>query len=388
LTGDAPSQSMLQLTEGDRFSGVLYPYVYFPQALGFLIARAMALSPEWLFLLGRIFNLILYAVAVWASIKITPIGKGVLAVVALFPLSIHIAASLSYDVLSFSLAFLAVAQYLRLAKSDKPARLYELLLLLATVCLLAPPKAIFFPFFLLVFFLPKHCFSSLRNSVLFRAGVVVVFFAVFAVFFYSYLHRGDGGAPVITYGDGPFYSLSDITDTPRFFLAMVYHTLQMFFLFYLGSMIGSDLGWLEVGMPKIIWIVFLAISILAAFRAPAREERLPDGAPESALTRGPVYRQTLSRYDRIMFILMFIIAAAASLAIMFISWTPVGSYYILGIQGRYFTPVFPALLLGVLWFRLPARKWITDKRLVLACCILLIPVLLQSFVHIATRGLT
>ncbi|MDR1815932.1 MAG: DUF2142 domain-containing protein [Clostridiales Family XIII bacterium] len=367
LTGPRPTGGLLSSYEGDRFAGVPYPYVYYPQTLGFLIARGFSLSPEWLVLLGRLFNLLCFAAAVWAAIRIAPFGGGVFALVALYPLCLQQAPSLSYDTVTIALGFLALAQYLRLTRLEGPARPVELILFLATVFLLGPPKVVFLPFFLLVFLLPRTCFVTKHQEIVFKIAVVLVFFAALALVGWNYLHRGDGGVPVITYGDGPFYTFADITETPRFFAAMCWHTIKQFWEFYLNSMIGAELGHLEVSVNKVIIEAFLALSILAGFRTDTEK--------------------SLSRKERILFALLFLIAAFGTLLIMFVSWTPVGSGVILGIQGRYFLPVWPSVLLAVTGWKLPLRRHLTDKRLVLAATVLLVPVLYTAFTHIATRGL-
>jgi len=200
----------------------------------------------------------------------------------------------------------------------------------------------------------------------FKIAVILVFFAALALVGWNYLHRGDGGVPVITYGDGPFYTFADITETPRFFAAMCWHTIKQFWEFYLNSMIGAELGHLEVSVNKVIIEAFLALSILAGFRTDTEK--------------------SLSRKERILFALLFLIAAFGTLLIMFVSWTPVGSGVILGIQGRYFTPVAPMLLLcAARWGPLVRPAWLGDKQLLLINCALQPIILVTAFATIDGR---
>ena len=361
-----PQGAQAQITEAPRITGVPYPYIYAPQAAGIVLARVLHTNPEWLYLLGRIFNLIAYALAIWASIKLTPIGKGIFAITAMFPMMMQLSASLSSDIASIALAYLALAQYLRIAYQPGPTKLRDLILLVGTMALLGPPKVVFLPFLMLAFFLPKKCFAAKKYEIIFRVSIVIIFLALLFSVLWNFIHRGADGTPVITYGEGPFYTISDILENPRFFLATCKRTILMYFEFYLNSMIGAELGWLEIHINKIICETLLALALLAGFRVHKEDP-------------------TLNGKRRLMFALLFFLAAFGTAIVMYVSWTPYGSWYIIGIQGRYFLPVFAALLLAALGWYLPVRRWLTDKRLLLAACTLQVPILLMAFTFIASR---
>ena len=231
-----------EIVDVSRDSGVPHPYIYFPQTLGMLLGRALSANPEWLYLLGRIFNLIFYAVCIWLSVKIAPVGKGVFALAALYPMAVELAASLSSDVYTIALAFLALAQYLRIAYAESPARIRDLVLLMLTLALLGPPKVVFIPMMMLAFFLPGRCFVSRRIAVCFRVIVALVCVATAFVALYVYIHRADGGAPVVVSPFGEVYSIEALLADPVLFAKTCYRTILMFFEYYLNSMIGSDLG--------------------------------------------------------------------------------------------------------------------------------------------------
>ncbi|MDR1797140.1 MAG: DUF2142 domain-containing protein [Clostridiales Family XIII bacterium] len=427
LTEAAPDADGSQVVPSKRLTGVPYPYIYGPQAVGILLARLLHTNPVWLYLLARIFNLVFYAVCIWLAVKLTPVGKGIFALIAMWPMLIELAASVSSDIFSIALAFLAFAQYLRIAHQEQPAKLRDLALLVCTMALLGPPKVVFMPVFMLAFFLPKHCFASRKYDVLFRVLIAVIFALLLYSILDNFTHRGEDGTPIITHGAGPFYTVADLLEDPRFFAASCKRTVTMYAEFYLHSMIGADLGWLEIHVNKILIEVFLALSVLAGLRARADFALAPP----------------LSWRKRLMFGLIFLLAALGTAIVMFVSWTPYGAWYIEGIQGRYFLPAIPALFFALLGWRrqriylplgiaalalffyvlvkneyvaairdgslpfynlpllitfvivgpllalsargLPVREWLTDRRLLLGACALHIPVLVMAYEQIATR---
>jgi len=356
-----------EIVDMERPSGVPHPYIYFPQTAGLLLGFAMNVNAEWMYLLGRIINLIFFAVCVCLAIRITPIGKGVFALVALFPMATHLAASMNSDVYSIALAFLALAQYLRIAYSDNPARMRDLLLLLLTLALLGPPKVVFIAMMLLALFIPGRCFTQRKHEIFYRILVIVVAILTTLIAYYVFMHRADGGVPVVVFPDIEVNTFAHLFADPVMFARMCKRTLDQYFEFYYHSMIGAELGWLEISINKIVINVFSALAVLGAFKTRIEEKSL--------LLR-----------DRIQFPIIFMIVALGTAVIMFVSWTAVGSWDIIGLQGRYFLPVWPLFLLFAARWPKPVRpRWLYDRNLVLAACCLHVFVLISAYLYIAGR---
>lgn len=93
----------------------LFPPLYFLQALGVLLARLLGLGRVPLLLLGRLFNLLFYAIVVSRAVKRMPFAPALLAVVALLPSCLQLAASFSYDAELLAIAFYFTAYALSLA---------------------------------------------------------------------------------------------------------------------------------------------------------------------------------------------------------------------------------------------------------------------------------
>jgi len=353
-----------EIVDTMRPSGVPHPYIYFPQTLGMLLGFALNANPEWMYLLGRIFNLIFFAVCVWGAIRITPIGKGVFALVALFPMAMHLAASVSSDVYSIALAFLALAQYLRIAYGGGPARMRDLLLLLLTLALLGPPKVVFIAMMLLALFIPGRCFTDRKAAVFYRVLVVVVAIITTFIAYNVYIHRTDGGIPVLTFPDIEVNTFAHLFADPVMFLKMCKRTLEGYFEYFYHSMIGSDLGWINIRINKIAINAFMALAVIGAFKASAAEKSL-------------ILR------DRIQFPIIFMISALGMAAIMFVSWTAVGSWDIIGLQGRYFLPIWPLIVFFAARWPKPVRPlWLSDRNLVFINCALHVFVLVSAYLFI------
>lgn len=90
-----------------------------PQAIGILIGEMIYPSIGVVFLFGRLMNLILYIVAIYFAIKKAKFGKLLMATIALLPISVQQAASISYDVMFYALIFIAFSLITNLAVMRK-----------------------------------------------------------------------------------------------------------------------------------------------------------------------------------------------------------------------------------------------------------------------------
>lgn len=82
---------------------------YLPQAIGILLGELIYPSKGVLVTAGRLFNLFLYIFMIYFSIKRAKAIKWGMLLVALFPISVQQAASLSYDVLFFGAVFVTMS---------------------------------------------------------------------------------------------------------------------------------------------------------------------------------------------------------------------------------------------------------------------------------------
>lgn len=90
------------------------PIAYIPQAIGVILAYIVSPSAAAMVVLARIANLLVYICAVYLIIKKVKVGKYVFFVIALIPQMVHLAASLSADMMNNIVALGLVAITLNL----------------------------------------------------------------------------------------------------------------------------------------------------------------------------------------------------------------------------------------------------------------------------------
>ena len=115
--------------------------------------------------------------------------------------------------------------------------------------------------------------------------------------------------------------MSNLCDT----MVVVVRTIFEKLSFFVESMIANPLGWVDIQVPNIIVMGFAIVLIFSA---------IPNH----------ISKKTTKKL-MIMSGVIVILVSGLVLAAMLISYTYVGSDIILGVQGRYFLPVLPLILL-------------------------------------------
>lgn len=135
---------------------------HLPQALGVLLGKIIYPSIGSMVLLGRLLNLAVYVIAIYFVIKKVRHAKWAFTLIALFPMLIHQAGSLSYDALTIVAIFSFVALMFNLytQKTSVTKNQVILLILLSVALLITKQSNIIL--LILVPFLPRSLYTNTR----------------------------------------------------------------------------------------------------------------------------------------------------------------------------------------------------------------------------------
>ena len=322
------------------------PCAYLLPALGITLARLLKLSAIGLVLLGRFMNLLLFATLGAMTVRRTPIGKELFFAVSLFPMTLELAGSYSYDSYIIALSFYLIAVILDLALAKPAAGITRknVIELSVLALLLSPCKMIYATLFLLCLLIPvrkwgtkpwpKWILSVLLIGALIVGSILLVNFR--EVFRYVNA-SGVTQAPEFTSsGDVNTVKLHDLAELihdPTLVFRIIRNTFQILGGQFLGTTVGMWLGAFDRGLatPLPLLVLFWTGTLLLAITG-RREE--------------PV----LTIPHRIWMVLVFLLLGFILMVSMLLAYTPADTFYILGVQGRYFLPFLPVLLLA---FRTP-----------------------------------
>ena len=315
-----------------------YPVPYLLSAAGITLARLLHFGGVGTAFFARLWNLAFFALAAGAAVRLVPRGKGIFAVLALLPMSLHLGGSFSYDSCLLSFSMLATALSLRMAWQEEKVSVWEIAALAVCCAVVAPLKAIYLPLCLLVFLVPAGQYAAKRVRLGARAAVLAAAFAAFGadtlrsvLGVLSHQAAAAGAAAATSAAaDAGNYSIFALLRSPGVFLKLLCNTFLPQADRYAASVIGGSLGYLnlaEIRLSALLVVGFLLL-LLAAAVPQAGQER------------------TLLPWQKLLGVLIFLMAAGLLLAAC-IQWTPLSYDFIWGFQGRYLLPVLPLLLLAL-----------------------------------------
>lgn len=324
-----PSSTDLVMLEGTKESDNWT--LYATTTLGVTLGRLLGLNGITTLYLGRFFAFLLYLLVFYAAIRIIPVGKAAVFVLATCPMVLQQCCSFSYDALPIEMAVLFFCGLIRILFYQTPVRWKEMVFLCVTAFLLASCKGgVYVPFCLCVFLIPKEQFGDQKKMRIARTIFVIVILAGFAVNTLGYLlqvlHVIAPKTATQTYTESLSpYSISDIVLHPLHTLYLGVNTILVYADFLIKGMISGSLSWMLIEINP-AWIYFQYVLLFLGVMTVRGEK--------SYITR----KQRIA--FGVAFLLMFIMTCAS----MLISWTPVGNTTVRGLQGRYFTPLLLPLI--------------------------------------------
>ena len=234
------------------------PVFYLPQAIGFSIARVLGLGAVGLLFLGKFLNLCCYVALTALAVRTTPIGKSWFAAAGLLPMSLHLAASLSYDAGLIGTVFLFTALVFKLAYGTEEIRARELIALCALAALFGPCKLVYAPVILLALLIPARVFGGFGKKLLcflilllslvaavlaVNANVLEVNANVLEAYFFPAAAEQAGNVSADMSHAG--FTASELFSHPFFTLRMLLNSFSARLLNWGAEMIGMKLGNLD-----------------------------------------------------------------------------------------------------------------------------------------------
>ncbi len=342
-TNLVPVESRLALTE---------PFwIYLPTTLGVTFARIIGVNYITLIFIGRLFNLAFFSIIMGLAVALTPKYKQIIIAVALLPSAVHLASTFSYDGLIIALATLFIALCLNLSQQKKPITKRQIAAMSILGFLFAPMKAIYI--FIVGFcrIIPQNLF---KNKLSYYLSLITVLasasigwasrFIGIPVFATTWEDVENAPPPVIDYVEREFYNFDYLLSNLQQALKVLFNTIQENTWVYISQLVGGEMG--EPILSELyIWppLVFILLIILFASTLVKNDET-----------------PLLSPFKKIIATICMLCVCGVLLIVIF-SWTPTRYTMLWGLQGRYFLPILPLLLLTMQTGFITIKKDITSQ---------------------------
>src|ERR1700722_12955138 len=298
-----------------------YPFVPFvPQAVGIAVAQLCFRSALSVMYCGREANLIGYVMLVYAALRMMPQPEGrlTLALIALLPMSLYQAGSLSADGVTIAMEIVVVTFVWGITFLESPVSKFDLsLLFISTICL-SLTKLAYCPMALLILMIPPKRLGGFGAYAAIVGGILLC--NCVAVLLWMSQFRGI-----------PLIDLNPAINPPAQEQYLLHHLGRIVPIFIsTADLYGKEIatgvigvfGWNELMLPLVLVIIYYALLLTAA----------------GANGRPRYWRET------VIAVCTTIVTVAAMLAGYYIECRSVGENALAGFQGRYLIPVLPLMI--------------------------------------------
>ena len=307
----------------------LATFAYVPQTFGMTLARLMHLNSTQVAFMGRVFALFFYAFIISKGIQFAPeFAKRILLVVSLLPMVMQQVCSYNYDSILFGICFFSIGYLLNLIHREEKINKKDFIILALCATVIASIKFIYLPVFGLGLLIPKERFRIKRGKELTILGILCICaFAFIGVTLFNKrfwdLHPTNPGLP----NEYMTYSISYLFTHVKDELVLLSRTVQNYTADYISQMISSPLGWVEISMPATQLMGFGCMLALSCM--------------------GTEKDKKYSLIENLWLVVLFAGVALTVLIALQTSYTPTFLDMVYGVQGRYFLPILPLLMIAV-----------------------------------------
>lgn len=322
--------------------------MYLVSGIAVYLGYVLRLGFVPLLYIGRFANLLVFAIFAAFAVKRTPVAKPVFAIVSMLPMTLHLAVSFSRDSNLLACSFLFAALVLDAAFGPRENLGLRQFIPIALLGIVIPPeKLVYLPILALIYLIPRRRLGAHPHMI--RAGILAICLGVFlmnstATSTISSI-ASDDIRPPASIMDGEDDELDEeelaqlyadmVCYTPSYILS---HPIETFELcvrtvvekgeHYVRTLVGGTLGYFNLNKDLVIsttWVILVYLLLAFAWLCP-NGQQLSARAQAICLLAG--------------------LACCGLAVIGNIVWTPTYYTTIYGLQGRYFLPVLPLLLLA------------------------------------------
>lgn len=309
-------------TAGIEFPAWYSPAPYVAQAAVAFVGIQSGWRPFWIFYFGRIANLLVCLAIIFAGMLAIPRRAAIAGAVLLLPMTLSELAAWSADGMTIAVAILMTCLIVRNLETEGVVATRELIALAAVAFMLGLCKPAYFLLVLPVLAISTARFGSMRRRII--AMLAITLAIAFGTLLSVESARAGQYNPRAHLPVDPAQQLRCVLEDPLRFAGVVARDMRQNGRFYLDETIGR-LGIMNIKLPTPLivaeWLLLLWVGLSCGVR----------WNPSARLAAIAACAATI---------------IGISLA-QYLVWSIICGDTIEGIQGRYFLPVLPLLLLSL-----------------------------------------
>ena len=305
------------------------PLLYIGTSVAIKTCEILNINIFFALYLGRIFNVIIYLILGYLTIRKIPFGKILMAIYLCMPMMLQQAASCSSDSILNATLIYYISHLIYIVFKEKEINRKDKVILYIFTALISTFKYIYI-LVAGILFIKAFDKKQDKKEVIKTIIITILIGAICSIgwFIYSTTLTSQSEAFIEYFESENIDTLKQIAYIKENPLHLIVTFAKEYIVYeqgYILEAVGSKLGWLNVNVNIGIIVTYIIILIIVAIS----EEN----------------KYGFSNKSKI-WILTIILAISIILKmVMYITWTPVGEGRIWGLQGRYYTPILFLLIL-------------------------------------------
>lgn len=310
-----------QYTDSEDFmtfgNVAVYTFVsYVPQAVGIAISRIFTDNILIQLYVARLVNFMVYVAIMYVALKIIPFKKLAVFIIAFLPIAMQQAASLSPDALTNSLSIFFVSYVLHLMYREEKMTKKDYIILTISSILVAIIKIIYLPLCAIVFLIPEKKFDNRKKKWI----ILIAIFIVSVILNLAWLKFANSTYPQSYHDANQKEQISFILEDPYRYITTCFRDVHLRLDFYLFGLAGRDMSYIDIDISYIAVFTMLFL-LVYSFIVDDESKIKPNW-----IVKG-------------FFALIFLAIVALLFTSEYLTWNPVGNYWVNGVQPRYFIPM-------------------------------------------------
>lgn len=346
------------VSEAGRFFNYSPALTYLPGILSLTVGRLLGLNGVLLLYLGRIGYILWYLFMMYWFIRLMPFAKAAAFTLAILPITIQQCCSYSYDAVVIAVAFVYLAILFQLLYVDKPIQKWQMILYTLCIFILSMSKGgTYLSLCLLTVLIPISRFTSKKRKwqfVVSEGMLSLITFLWNTMGYVMFVAAPTAEQAAGTYLGEEARGAAGLLADPIGFLILAMRTFFRSGDGFIETMLGMQLGWLNIDVSRFVIYGMLLLMIIAVLQT----ENIK-GQKDIVVTTG----------QKALYFFGSAVSVGIVMASMFMSWTPKDAIGIEGVQGRYFLPLLPVLLLLFRTKNIVVKKDISRKLMYIAVCL-------------------
>ena len=306
---------------------------YILPAFGVTLGKILGLNGFYTLLLGRLFNTIQYLILCYWAVKLIPFNKLIPFFIALLPMSLQQGMSYSYDSLIISSVLFVTCISLNLycfkEKGKNSNKILVVFVAMFSIPLILLKGHAYFMIGLFPGILWLNKKYNLEKYIKYFWIFIGLLFGIYIIisciaYFKGGLHIAEPNNPIAWSNNDQGYTIQYFINHPIELILILARTTIINAQYYWRSSICSCLGWLTIIMSDHYVVAFTLILIMSSIIL-----------DENDYCYDKISKSILS------YLLFSIIATSYGIILaLVLAWTPLEYSIAMGVQGRYFIPVF------------------------------------------------